>query len=174
MGYAIGFSSSALATLAVCHCIYARSDQVLILNELIDEMLRQWPHLSPTDDPKIVLGAAFEGALIRHGAFFKDISFVEEDEWRLVVHCSYNDKKFCFRVGKSMLIPYYIVEIAHDTWHNKIQDIMIGPCPHPANSKAAVEGLLMRHSVTRDRPSSILHGGHYPEVRLSTIPYRSW
>ena len=51
---------------------------------LIDQMLQYTSKLSPTDDPNSVLTNAFARALTQCGAFFKDIAFKEEDEWRLV------------------------------------------------------------------------------------------
>ena len=71
-------------------------------------MLQYTSKLSPTDDPNSVLTDAFARALTQCGAFFKDIAFKEEDEWRLVtgVHL-YDDEKFAFREGTSMPITYY-------------------------------------------------------------------
>ena len=86
-GYAIGFYSAALLAIGsgrLSHCIYERSDQVQILSELIDQMLQYTSKLSPTDDPNSVLTDAFARALTQCGAFFKDSTFEQEDEWRLV------------------------------------------------------------------------------------------
>jgi hypothetical protein len=74
-----------------------------------------------------------------------------------------------------MPIPYYIIEISDGTWRNKISDITVGPCPHPDNAKAAVEGLLIHYSITQDFGEALrIHGELRPPVRISRIPYRSW
>ena len=140
---------------------------------LIDQMLQYTSKLSPTDDPNSVLTNAFARALTQCGAFFKDIAFKEEDEWRLVtgVHL-YDDEKFAFREGTSMPIPYYRMHIHNGSWdgNGKIDTIVVGPCPHPDAAKVSVIGLLMRYSVSSRTP-----GPHYwPEVQISAIPYRNW
>jgi hypothetical protein len=113
-GYSIGFLSKELSSFHnnLHHCIYDRTDQAQIINEIIDEMLQKKSHINSEDDPKLVLGAAFERSLIQHGAFFKDTSFAEENEWRLAVGiCRFNDPKFGVRPGKSMLIPFYVLQL---------------------------------------------------------------
>jgi hypothetical protein len=89
------------------------------------------------------------------------------NEWRLAVGPkSYVDKAFNFRPGKSMLIPYYALKVAEGSWANKIDEIVVGPCPHPELSRNAVGGLLIRYGATANRG--------YPKIRSSSIPYRSW
>jgi hypothetical protein len=89
VGYAIGFySSTLLAAVPHCglhHCIYVDTDQRQIVDELIDDMLEH-KHLVAGGDFELSLGAAFERSLIEGGAFFKDSSFNEEDEWRLITN----------------------------------------------------------------------------------------
>jgi hypothetical protein len=178
VGYAIGFSSDALLAIGdgcrLRHCIYEKSDQIRIINELIEDMQLQHKLHLHIDRPELFFGAAFERALIECGALFKDIAFQEEDEWRLITAVrGYNEANFSFRAGQSMPIPYYRLNIATDSWKDKIHDITIGPCPHPETSQAAVQGLLIHYHVTYESPFE-LPGVYNPNVQLSAIPYRSW
>jgi len=176
-GYAIGFSpSAALLSIGggcrIGRCIYEKSDQVSILNELIDEML-SYKSKVRSEDCTVVLSTIFGSSLIEYGAFFKDASFIEEDEWRLITDVrAYTDEKIGFRAGKSMLIPYYCLDIYNGSWRDKIDNVVVGPCPHPSIAKASVEGLLLRYSVI----NQVTQDGvpHYPEVQASAIPYRNW
>jgi hypothetical protein len=178
-GYSIGLSLAALSGLGkdcrVGRCIYDKSDQSQIINEITEEMLGYKSQFKSTVDSR-TLGTAFETALMECGAFFKDIAFKDEDEWRLATKAQfYIDEKFCFRQGESMPRPYYILDIFKGSWKNKIDTIVVGPCPHPENSKSAVEGLLQRYSVTRDFLPLLTYGlNPAPQVQLSVIPYRSW
>jgi hypothetical protein len=176
-GYAIGFSSAGLSAVPGCRlgpCIYEPSDQAQIINELIDDMFQQ--KTSNKEMTVLELGAAFERALISYGAFFKDLSFRDENEWRLVTQVKdYRDDKFCFRAGKSMLVPYYVLDIRRNSWSNKISDITVGPCPHTDIAKAAVEGLLISCGIRLECEPHLTVWGHLrPPVIISTIPYRSW
>jgi hypothetical protein len=175
MGYAVGFYSNGLFEMAqnnTCHlarCIYEQAAQEQIINELIDEALRNakvcWDNNFSIDDVHLAIGSAFERALIECGAFFKDISFKEEQEWRLITAPRhFNEEAFRFREGKSMLTPYCALKIrSGGSWENKIAGVTVGPCPHPKSARTAVAGLLMK-----------VIGHPPPPVTVSKIPYRSW
>ncbi|MGH7045088.1 MAG: hypothetical protein ACREE2_01700 [Stellaceae bacterium] len=112
---------------------------------------------------------------MRYGAFFKDHSFKEEDEWRIVTDLKYYyDPAFDFRTGKSMLIPYYRLDVRHDSWREKIVDVVVGPCPYPESSKKATEAFLLKNYVVMENRWTWGPPSLHPPVRNSTIPYRSW
>jgi hypothetical protein len=173
VGYAIGFDPNGLKEIAqnnACslgRCIYEKSLQEQIINELIDEALRHakicWDN--SIENSQLTIGRAFERALLECGAFFKDASFNEEQEWRLItIPRGFTEKAFRFREGKSMLTPYCALKIAsRESWANKIAGVTIGPCPHPKRAGQAVEGLLIK-----------VIGSPHPPVTISKIPYRSW
>jgi hypothetical protein len=88
-GYAIGFCSEALIKIAdmngcrLGRCIYDETTQITIIDELIEQIIvrsvsykNAHPHALELSSRKI-----FENSLIGFGAFFKDSSFAEEDEW---------------------------------------------------------------------------------------------
>jgi hypothetical protein len=60
---------------------------------LLDDLLTQSAAAEEPSRPE-QFGKAFEQALIACGAFFKDISFEQEDEWRIVTDVrNYRDPK---------------------------------------------------------------------------------
>jgi hypothetical protein len=105
--------------------------------------------------------------LFRCGVFFKDLSFEEEQEWRLVSPTvMYHDERLRFRTGNSMITPYLAVSISDERTF-PIVDVVVGPCPHMELSKSAVTALLM-HKGNRGPLSGrqIAFG--------SAIPFRNW
>jgi hypothetical protein len=182
VGFAIGFSTSRLleavrkARCRLGRCIYDESDQVQIVNELIVQMAKEATNYPPDEFANLEppLGTAFETALIKYGAFFKDSCFKEEDEWRIVTEVKYyHDAAFEFRTGKSMLIPYCRFDVQNGSWRNKIVDVVVGPCPYLESSKKATEAFLLKNYVMVDN-SWTWGPPSYPPVRFSKIPYRSW
>lgn len=103
--------------------------------------------------------------LSRQRAMTKDQAFLEEAESRLVFQLERigtPESEPEFRPGRSMLIPYFKVKL---TWENqvlRIPKVIVGPCPHPFESKKSVERLLRKTGVEKF------------EVKNSQIPYRSW
>lgn len=98
-------------------------------------------------------------------AVIKDWAFREEAEWRLVFQLermgtTHSEPEF--RPGRSMLIPYFDVKLASENQPLEIPQILIGPCPHPVESKKSVERLLRKKGVRNF------------EVKNSEIPYRNW
>jgi hypothetical protein len=97
-----------------------------------------------TDD--IQSSEYFNTQLIACAAFFKDNGFYEEHEWRLITGIKmYRDEGLKFRPGHSMLIPYYIAQLAPKGWRDEISSVTIGPCPYPAASEQAITGLFLKH-----------------------------
>ncbi len=172
-GVAIGFRSVDLKSVAwrdgsrLGHCIYVREDQIKIIEGMIDDLLQNTGALKTPDSADYnQLKGRFERALITFGAFFKDNSFFEEREWRLVTYITmYSDHRFCFKPGISMIIPYYKLQINNVSWKNEIAAVTIGPCPYPEISKLAIDGLLLKHGIA---------DGESPISTLSRIPYRNW
>jgi hypothetical protein len=173
VGYAIGFEPRGLSEIAqnnACRlgrCIYEQELQEQIINELVERALMEaaicWDN--SVENAHLIVGSAFERALLECGAFFKDVSFQEEREWRLITAPrGYNEPVFRFRDGKSMLTPYCALKIrSGGSWSNKIASVTVGPCPHPESARKAVEGLLIKEI-----------GVPSPPVSVSKIPYRSW
>ena len=147
--------------------VYKREDQIEIIEGMIDDLLQNAMSLNtPNSADFNQLKGKFDRYLITYGAFFKDKSFSEEREWRLVTYITlYSDRRFCFRPGQSMLIPYYKLQIKNESWQHEIAAVMLGPCPHPELSKLAINGFLVKHGIA---------DGENTMVTLSIIPYRNW
>jgi hypothetical protein len=177
-GYAIGFCSEALIKIAdmngcrLGRCIYDETTQITIIDELIEQTIVRSVSYKNADPYALELSSRkiFENSLIGFGAFFKDSSFAEEDEWRLVTNVKfYKDPVFRFRPGKSMFHPYYCLKVEDGSWRNKIVHVVVGPCPHPQSSERAVMGLFVSHGADPG-PTIVIP----PFVDISKIPYRSW
>ena len=168
-GCSIGFNSHALNEVAsrddftLAKCIYDTATQRAIVTEAIQHCVQeelagsaQWGQHGPLAD-----------ILFRCGAFFKDSSFAEEHEWRLVSPTiDFRHDRLSFRTGRSMITPYYKLPIRHDG-QLPISHVIVGPCPHPDLAKSAVTALLMQRG---------LHGPLQGQqiVVGSKIPFRNW
>lgn len=98
---------------------------------------------------------------------WKHHSFSEEDEYRLVYEfdesittkLSLSPKKF--REGKTFLIPY--IEIPYDFRKNEIiQEVVVGPCPHPQEAASSIRQFLDQNI---NKNFTVVN---------SKIPYRYW
>lgn len=98
---------------------------------------------------------------------WKHYSFREEDEYRLVYEfdesiatkLGLSPKKF--REGKTFLIPY--IEIPYDFRKNKIiQQVVVGPCPHPDEAVSSIRQFLNQNI---NKNFTVIN---------SKIPYRYW
>jgi hypothetical protein len=100
---------------------------------------------------------------------WKDHSFNEEDEHRLVLQWSersqpenfLKSRPVKFKEGKTYLIPY--IEIPYDFKKNEVlKEVIVGPCPHPSEAASSARQFLaqnLKNGVT---------------VRNSKIPFRFW
>jgi hypothetical protein len=91
----------------------------------------------------------------------KHPAFKEEQEWRLFKMTDI-EEAVKFRAGKSMLIPYGEFVFRDDNDNTPIVEIVVGPNPHMALSKASVERLLVASDL-----------GHVT-VLESSVPFRNW
>jgi hypothetical protein len=168
-GCSIGFDSHALKDVAardrftLAKCIYDTGTQRTIVTEAIEHCIQeelagqsQWGGHGPLAD-----------ILFRCGAFFKDPSFEEEQEWRLVSPIiTFRDDRMSFRAGRSMITPYYKLSVMHGETL-PFRHIIIGPCPHGDLAKSAVTALLMQQGMYGPlQGEEIVHG--------SKIPFRNW
>lgn len=87
----------------------------------------------------------------------KNIGFIEEAEWRIIVRNPL--QKINFRASKTYLIPYIDLPIIKN---NVIETIIIGPNPHPQRCIKSIEKLLNNCGL-----------GHV-KVSQSKIPFNSW
>lgn len=97
--------------------------------------------------------------------FLKHASFSEEAEFRLVktIDTAVPSAEIKFRAGEDYLIPYYEVRNDDMNIRDSIKSIMIGPGPHVARSKDALDSFLNTQLLLGDI-----------EVSASGIPLVSW
>lgn len=106
-------------------------------------------------------------------ARFKNKSFSEECEWRLVFTVNRDSLMqeqnsnpkipiVHFRKGAFGIAPYIGFPLNFTSESNPLRRIVVGPCPHPEESKAAVELLLASNGIQGVK------------VDNSDIPYRDW
>jgi hypothetical protein len=170
-GYAIGFDPDMLMQLArlagftLGPCIYDPGIQRKVVQEAIQHCITN--ELDFTAETRWGFHGPLADILFRCGVFFKDASFTDEKEWRLVSStCLYDDDHIRFRSGKSMVTPFYALRIAHEDGL-PIRQVVVGPCPHMELAKSAVTSLLMRHGN-----KAPLHG---QQIAFgSAIPFRDW
>ena len=172
-GYSIGFLSKAIFPPGdglrpgsfLLRCVYGSDSQYDLVQKLFDtvaEFAEENVHARMEHDR--VFREAFKllGRLLPLVApALKHSSFREEHEWRLVrLPGSFESDEMYFRDGKSMLIPCH--RHAFPTKQVPINELVVGPTPHPELACEAAQSLLSSHGLGSAR------------VRLSSIPYRSW
>ncbi len=170
-GYSIGFDTKKLMSsvenldFVLGPCIYDKATQEDIVKEVCDY------YLTSHNKNMLSLIQQFGDAITKHGAFFKDPSFMEEQEWRLVSK-TISARELDFRPGKSMMIPYCRKVNFHGSSDDTpIDHIIVGPCPHMDLAIQSVVMLLIREKIGKQ---SFSPPGVIPTVRPSLIPYRDW
>ena len=107
-------------------------------------------------------GEVLRGTFLDAGPRMKHLAFEEESEWRVVLlHGKRNSPQVKHRPGRSMLVPYVSVRLGTKERPMPIQEIIIGPNPHPDLDSEAVKGLCRQCGMNI-------------EVRNSRIPYRAF
>jgi hypothetical protein len=183
IGFSIGFDPSALRIQSVTNALsgkpvsvmgrlarvrYVRADDDPSIDSVIAAIDQ---HASFMDDnliknlpgpEKPSRGDLFRAVASTMAPVFKNEAFSEEHEWRLILSKSPRPMPLKqFRAGKSMLIPYVEAEPTGEGSYF-INEVVVGPTPHPALSKKAVESLFK----SIGQPQVV--------VRESMAPYRHW
>jgi hypothetical protein len=159
-GYSLGFKSALLkektagAGFLLGECIYEPERQQKIVDESLEYLLRP----SAPDDEKGVVQELL--GVLRFLAFFKDRSFRQEQEWRLISGHRVPVNEVKFRSASSMIIPYINIEIGAGK-NSFINHVYVGPCPHMDLSIGCVRQLLFQKDIT-------------VQVDESAIPFRDW
>ena len=175
-GFSVGLQAGVLADVGKSsdpefrfgQCIYNDELKKKIVEETFEHCLS--PKIASPGQGSAVV-PIFASTLMQCAAFFKDVSFSEEKEWRLVSFpVLIPHGRVDFRPGRSMVVPYF--KIALDEFPNGkiLHHIIVGPCPHMALSRNSVLGLLRQHQTPSER------GGRKDDdlVLCSEIPYRDW
>jgi len=179
-GYAIGFRHDTLAKLCVgrkfqlVRCVYERSEQEQMLEQLIESSLAQDfntnPGTSEVKDGVVTMrrfrtGGDFREKFCELAPLLKHSSFREEAEWRLVSTQGLSVMDLQFRAGKSAIIPYSAFPLG-DNLHDAVDSVTIGPTATPDLAHSSAQMLL-----TKQRGGA---AGQLIQVTSSKIPYRNW
>jgi hypothetical protein len=172
-GFSIGFPGDFLKVIAKGHSfwlapiLYEDHDQRqfvrTLLNDVLTENVQRGTIEHEDENEHLPVGGNLLAYLNRYAPIVKHKSFLEEREWRIITRplaCS--NKQFGYRAGASTLVPYYRIGLASEQERPMINEIIVGPTPHPEQSCHSLRGLLIRHNMND------------VAVRNSETPYRNW
>jgi hypothetical protein len=167
-GFAIGFSGEMLAKVAsttsfhLARCIYDVTEQRTLIEALVEEVLEENIAGTPWDDNhQIPRGGNLNAYLHGYAPILKHPSFKEEREWRIISR-PMSCRRFEFRPGNSMLVPYYKMPLASEKVSFDLAEIVVGPTPHSKQAKDSASSFLVSENL-RNVP-----------VNISVVPYRNW
>lgn len=173
-GYSIGFAAAELKRIAerdglfsLGPCSYASDVRNEVVADLVSRVVSGNLHLrtkrkkytprTPWRSPQ------FSDELLFAASFLKHEAFREEMEWRLVSRpIPFKDPMFCYRDGKSHLLPYFRLSIREAAGSIPLRSVTVGPTPHPDLALSAVEGLLLSSGISKF------------SLQRSEIPFRHW
>jgi len=167
--YSVGFRTVELLQMVsdACHlvqCIYDEARHEHLVYTLMTDADDYFGRLLETGDQEHAIKGAstfFLLGLVSLAPVLKHPKFHEEREWRLVSE-PMKLKDASYRPGRSFLVPYLPVPLESEHGLLPIENVVVGPGPHPQLDMIALSGLLHNHNA--------------PETRVveSEIPYRSW
>jgi hypothetical protein len=168
-GYCIGFSTAALmASLtdsqSMARVNYLDSENVeLLARRVLDMVSADRSRLAPENSyEEAVRDYRLSSRLIRESAFFKDDSFVTEEEVRIVDAASFPE---FHTPGKYGMTPRIKIPLSAGA----ITSITIGPGLHTEQRVRSVRQYVARVPF-KGEDSDLRH----PQVFESRVPYRDW
>lgn len=180
-GFNIGFDSEKLKDLAqkqgflLSRCIYESKEQKNIIKKAIDVACRSMNESDSSQNTasrfdldsylkrigETRLTFALEILLL--GPIFKDPSFSQEEEWRLIsTPAAIKKMEIKFREGRSMIVPYVEFDLSRHVTGMPIKEIIVGPTPNNQLSNISVQEILAINEVESC------------QVYCSEVPYRTW
>ena len=172
-GFSIGFSGmflKAIATHLNCWLVpilYNEDRQRQLVRTLLDDVLTEnLRRPSKFKEQNHIVGEPVGGNLLaylnRYAPILKHKSFSEEREWRIITRPLFcQHERFGYRVGPSMLVPYFRIPLSSQEQPFAIEQIIVGPTPNPVQSRNSVRSLLIRNDLET-------------AVHNSQVPYRNW
>ncbi|MDC7243782.1 MAG: DUF2971 domain-containing protein [Sphaerochaetaceae bacterium] len=157
-GYCLGIKTNELFNQKMkvhfCRCIYHDSEKKIIVNSIIDDIIQRKKKEKSIDDIDAHAFFLFQYCSI----IFKNESFFEEEEWRLITFpLANNDKNWNFRSGESTIIPYTKINI---DLKRTLNEVIIGPSDNQKLSKNSLFFLLFKNDLC------------FNSIRYSSVPYR--
>jgi hypothetical protein len=169
-GFCIGFSGAFLKALSkendcwLVRCIYDEAEQRAWMQTLTKDVIQE--HLVRNvddldDEGWSVPGGNLVAYLNRYAPILKHKSFAEEKEWRIISR-PLSSRRLEFRPGRSMLIPYYRFPLGTSPSPFRIEEIIVGPTPHPDESLQSLKSFLLKHGLKTTG------------ARSTTTQFRNW
>lgn len=176
-GYAAGFRSKFLVSLGakeaphpdriLTRCVYEQDAHREVIDKVFEAIVQ---FAEESLHSKVEHDRVFRECFKLFGRLLplvapalKDPSFEEEDEWRLIcLPSAFESQELRFREGRSTLVPFYEYSLGLRSGSLPIEDLIIGPTPHPALAREATLDLLSSFRLAS------------ATVTSSVIPYRSW
>jgi hypothetical protein len=169
-GFSVSFSGPFLRGVSrkerfwLVKCIYEEADQRSLLRTLLNDVLGEntQKELDGRGEERIP-GGNLAAYLNRYAPILKHKSFAAEKEWRIISRpLSCTRERFEFRPGTSMLVPYFRIPLAGAAETLQIEEILVGPTPHPHQSRQSVQSLLLKHGLRTTK------------VHNTVAPFRNW
>lgn len=172
-GFSIGLDYAQLKPLVEAQgfrfvpCVYAPHEQHQLITELINDVQAEFRgDLANLIDIKQALrnrSLEFMNRMIVLAPIIKHYTFSEEREWRAVSFpTASNHPQVAYREGVSMLIPYFILNLAVGGASPPIREVVVGPTPHMTLSTTSVADFITANNIS-------IHS-----VGPSSIPFRGW
>lgn len=177
-GYSIGFDETQLkqildkSNLYLSKCIYDLSEQENLVLRVIEDSLEKFADYDePSPDNEILTSKSaehFKNEISKLAPIIKDSAFSEECEWRIFGRIKFTD--LSYRASKSMLIPYYIVDL-NPLFHHLVKEIIIGPTPHQELARNSTSSFIVNQF-----PPESDEDNHSPiiPIKSSSIPFINW
>lgn len=172
-GYSIGFETSGLESLVQSYwgalfqpCIYAIEEQRNAVDSALHSIFDCISQTDATNRGDIVARSfsSFFTAFSRYAPLFKHPSFVEEQEWRIVLSGPPPEGRagVRYRIGRGTLIPYRVIPLERAPGMSPMTEVVIGPTPFPELALRSTTQFLSGQRI------------QFSTVQCSHTPYRSW
>lgn len=146
-GYSLGFITARMRPhlqrqgFLLAPCVYAFAQQQELLAPILEKAIREYREADTEEKRQVVLSMFFL-EFSRIAPLLKDSAFSEEQEWRAVsqmIH--FNHPQMRTRPGRTMLIPYFLLNLGNDPNDLPFGQIIVGPNPHQELAMKAISFL---------------------------------
>jgi len=178
-GCSVGFNPNEITLWAqkqdfrIGKCVYNKDEQSKITNEIVNLILSaSKSFVAPSNRQRHPsqsyhgLFELIENDLTSVAALFKNTSFHEEEEWRIISQPvnNYVNNPIEYKEGASTLIPYMKYNLPSSSTRTiSIEHVFLGPTP---NQNLSMQSLSMYLAKQYCSPSQ--------GIRYCCIPYRTW
>ena len=162
--YSIGFRSGMLKGIAkrndflLAKCVYDEQEHKQIYAPMWEWALADVQRLTRSGRH-----SNFLTQLMRIAPLLKNKHFRDESEWRIISGAiSASHAKFDFHTGASMIIPHFKCSLGLVDGFKRVDEIVVGPCPHMDLAEDAVLMLCFKRKI------------NHRAIGRSEIPDRNW